>query len=84
MLKIRFFASLSEQLGTRSESLELDIGISTVRHLVDTFVTRGEPWSTAFLEEDKVLVALNQEISDLDSQIADGDEVAFFPPVTGG
>ena len=84
MLNIRYFASLSEQLGTRSESLEIDLDNATVRHLLDLFVARGEPWRAAFLEEDKILVALNQEISNLDSQISDGDEIAFFPPVTGG
>ena len=82
MATILYFARLGEQLGTSSEELSLD-DIGTVRQLVDQLQSRGEPWSSEF-ESGRVLVAVNQEMSGFDSAISDGDEIAFFPPVTGG
>ena len=82
MAKILYFARLGEQLQTSSEELSLD-DMSTVRQLVDYLQSRGEPWSIEF-ESGRVLVAVNQEMSDFDSVIKESDEIAFFPPVTGG
>ncbi len=82
MAKILYFARLGEQLQTSSEELSLD-DMSTIGKLVDHLQDRGEPWSSEF-ESGRVLVAVNQEMSDFDSTISDGDEIAFFPPVTGG
>ena len=82
MATILYFARLGEQLGTASEELSLD-EIRTVRELIDHLQKRGEPWSSEF-ENGRVLVAVNQEMSGFDSAINDSDEIAFFPPVTGG
>ncbi len=82
MAKILYFARLGEQLNASSEELILD-DINTVRHLVEHLQDRGEPWSSEF-ESGRVLVAVNQEMSDFDSVIKESDEIAFFPPVTGG
>lgn len=82
MAKILYFARLGEQLKTSSEELSLD-DMNTVRQLVDHLQDRGEPWSSEF-ESGRVLVAVNQEMSDFDSAVSDNDEIAFFPPVTGG
>lgn len=82
MAKILYFARLGEQLQTASEELSLD-DMNTVRQLVGYLQSRGEPWSGEF-ENGRVLVAVNQEMSDFNSAINDGDEIAFFPPVTGG
>ncbi|HBH36531.1 MAG TPA: molybdopterin converting factor subunit 1 [Gammaproteobacteria bacterium] len=82
MAKILYFARLGEQLKTSSEELSLD-DMNTVRQLVDHLQDRGEPWSSEF-ESGRVLVAVNQEMSDFDSAVSDSDEIAFFPPVTGG
>ncbi|MEN8213561.1 MAG: MoaD/ThiS family protein, partial [Pseudomonadota bacterium] len=57
--------------------------ISSVRQLIDHLQGRGEPWSSEFASG-RVLVAVNQEMSNFDSTIKNGDEIAFFPPVTGG
>ena len=82
MAKILYFARLGEQLKTASEELSLG-DMSTVRELVDHLQKRGEPWSSE-LENGRVLVAVNQEMSGFDNAINDSDEIAFFPPVTGG
>ena len=82
MAKILYFARLGEQLQTSSEELLLD-DMSTIGELVGQLQSRGEPWSSEF-ESGRVLVAINQEMSGFDSAISDTDEIAFFPPVTGG
>ncbi len=82
MATVLYFARLGEQLKTSSEELSLE-DINTVRQLVDHLQDRGEPWSSEF-ESGRVLVAINQEMSGFDSAIGDSDEIAFFPPVTGG
>lgn len=82
MAKILYFARLGEQLQTSSEELSLE-DMSTIGKLVGHLQDRGEPWSSEF-ESGRVLVAINQEMSGFDSTISDSDEIAFFPPVTGG
>jgi len=84
MLKLVYFASLRERLGLDSESLEQPEGVTTVAALIDYLVAeRGEIWQQV-LQDAQVLAAVNQEMCDFDQEIASGDEVAFFPPVTGG
>jgi molybdopterin synthase sulfur carrier subunit len=83
-MKLVYFASIREQLGCDEEQLALPQGVTTVSDLVDWLASaRGEPWARV-LRDSRLLCAVNQEMAALDSVIADGDEVAFFPPVTGG
>ena len=82
-VKVLFFAGLREALGTGSESLALPDGVATVGCLRDLLAARGEPW-TALATTKNLRVALNQQIVGLDAPLKGGDEVAFFPPVTGG
>ncbi len=75
-IQVRFFASLRERLG-----------IAECELAVPGRVTAGELWAVAVPGEplpDNLLVARNMEYVQLDCELADGDEVAFFPPVTGG
>ena len=82
-MQILFFASIREQLDSDGENWE-ELGThKNVRDVLTTLQARGEPWASV-LQEDSLLVALNQEITNVDSQISLDDEVAFFPPVTGG
>lgn len=84
MAEILYFASLAEDLGRKSESFELPSGCNTVADLVALLRARGAPFADAFDGSVRILVAVNQEMSDPADEIANGDEIAFFPPVTGG
>jgi len=84
MAKILYFASLAETLGLKSEQLELPADCESVAELVALLRARGEPFDSTFDGTTRVLVAVNQEMGDSDMQIRGGDEIAFFPPVTGG
>ncbi|MCB1802208.1 MAG: molybdopterin converting factor subunit 1 [Gammaproteobacteria bacterium] len=82
MIRILYFASLRERLGRAEETLDaVPADVATLR---TELVARGEPWATAFAPQQRVLVAINQAMVDADSPLSDGDEVGFFPPVTGG
>lgn len=83
MIQVRFFASIREQLGCDQLSLPAE-GLSTVAQVLDALVAQhGESWQ-AVLQGQRVLVAVNQSMASVDAAVQAGDEVAFFPPVTGG
>lgn len=82
-LKILYFASLREILGSSSEEIALPDGVADVASLRAHLAARGEVWSV--LTQSKSLrAAVNQRLVGAEAGVADGDEVAFFPPVTGG
>lgn len=83
-VKVYYFASLREALGVDSEIIDLaDTAIKTVAALQDYLVnSRGDAWS--ILSARSTRVAVNQQLADSSSVLGDGDEIAFFPPVTGG
>ena len=82
MIKVLFFASLREQL--QRDGLEIEaVGLTSVTQLRSKLAEQGATWQSA-LSNEQLQVALNQKLSTMDAAIQDGDEVAFFPPVTGG
>lgn len=81
-IKILYFASLRERLKQSEEMVPFNMGTS-VAELLQTLKARGPEWENA-LSGTRVKVAVNQEVANLQTPIGDGDEVAFFPPVTGG
>ena len=84
MAKILYFASLAESLGRRSEQLELPADCRNVTELVALLRARGDPFDATFGGNTRILVAINQQMSEADASIENHDEIAFFPPVTGG
>ncbi|MFA1559747.1 molybdopterin synthase sulfur carrier subunit [Aliivibrio fischeri] len=81
MITVLFFAQTKELVGT--DKLELSGEYATAEAIRQELSQKSDKWDLA-LEKGKLLVAINQTISSLDSAVSDGDEVAFFPPVTGG
>lgn len=81
MNKIIFFAQIRELVGI--ESIMIDANQLSVRRLLEQLSQRGDKWSLA-LKESIVLCAINQTLVDDKYIIQTGDEIAFFPPVTGG
>jgi molybdopterin synthase sulfur carrier subunit len=84
MITVLFFASIREQLATSSISLHFDSSINTVTLLKSRlFSDNSELWPEV-LNAANVVVAVNQQVVTQAQALRDGDEVAFFPPVTGG
>lgn len=82
-LKILYFASLREALGTSGEDIAVPSGVATVADLRAHLAGRGDAW-LALTQSKSLRAAVNQKMVDAQAAVADGDEVAFFPPVTGG
>lgn len=80
---VLYFAKLAEEVGTRGESIPYTAKISTVEKLIGYLKLRDERWLKAF-DGKTVLSAVNQDMSLPTQRIEAGDEVALFPPVTGG
>jgi len=75
MVRVKFFASLREQLG----SGELEVPAVPGMRVMDVWhAAAGQPLP------EQILMARNQEYVQGEAQVSDGDEIAFFPPVTGG
>jgi molybdopterin synthase sulfur carrier subunit len=83
MIQLRYFASLRERLGIGDEIVAFPDDVATVAGLQRWLQDRGEPWSEALADE-RLLVAVNHEVAVRTTGIRDGDEIAWFPPVTGG
>jgi sulfur-carrier protein len=81
-VQVRYFASLREALGP-AEAVELPAG-ATLATLRDQLLQRGGRHAEVLARGRAVRCALNQAMSDESAVLAEGAEVAFFPPVTGG
>lgn len=82
-MKVLFFGSLREQLGTGELNTTLPSGVETIGQLLQNLQSQGDEWKLA-LGTGNVLFAVNQDMVDKSTTISDSDEVALFPPVTGG
>lgn len=83
-LELRFFASLREALGVSQESVTIPATVKTIADLRIYLIQRGAPWSDVLADGKVLRCALNQHMVDTNTNLQDGSEVAFFPPVTGG
>jgi molybdopterin synthase sulfur carrier subunit len=84
VVTLLYFASLRESLGCSREQLALPSGNATVSMVVEALRNRDGRWTEAFAPGKTWRVAVNQQMADLATPVKAGDEVAFFPPVTGG
>jgi len=84
MVTLLYFASLRERLDCAREDVALPPGTPTVGSVVEALRARDGRWSEAFAPGRSWRVAVNQDMADLATPLKPGDEVAFFPPVTGG
>ena len=83
-MKILYFAWLRQKVGAGEESVSPPPSVATVSQLVEWLKAKSPAHAAAFANVKAVRVAVNQEFADWSARIAPGDEVAFFPPVTGG
>ncbi|GAB7546760.1 molybdopterin converting factor subunit 1 [Cupriavidus sp. CuC1] len=83
-IELRFFASVREQLGLGQERVAVPAEVATVADLRHWLGARGGAWAEVLAEGRALRMAVDHEVASPDSVLADGCEVAFFPPVTGG
>ena len=83
-LKLLYFAWLRERIGLGEEEASPPAEVATVAGLVEWLRGRGPGYAAAFGTTAAVRCAVNQDFATPDAAVRPGDEVAFFPPVTGG
>jgi molybdopterin synthase sulfur carrier subunit len=81
---ILYFAWLRDRIGRAEETLELPAGVVTIANLITHLRGRGGGYESVFSLGRVVRAAVNQDFAAADTVVAPGDEIAFFPPVTGG
>ena len=79
-----YFAWVRQKIGKGEERLALPEGVATIRALAEHLAARGDGYADAFADLAKLRAAVNREHAAFDAPVAEDDEVAFFPPVTGG
>ena len=84
MVTLLYFARLRETLGLSSEQVELPATVQTIGQITDWLRQRGGAWESELAPGRSVRAAVNQVMASADSAVNAGDEIAFFPPVTGG
>ena len=84
MIRILYFAWLRERTGCGEEQVNLPAGVEDIAGLIAWLRSRSEAFATAFAHSKLVRCAVNQVFADPETPIGAGDEIAFFPPVTGG
>ena len=83
-MTLLYFAWVRQKIGKGEEQLALPAGIGDVTSLIAHLKTRGQGYADAFADAGRLRVAVNQRHGGFDVRVGEGDEVAFFPPVTGG
>ena len=84
MIKVLYFARLKESLNYSTEEMDLPADVNTIAQLKAHLAQRGEAWANLFNGKQSIRAAINHALVENDAAIKNGDEVAFFPPVTGG
>ena len=83
-MRILYFAWLRQKTGIDSEELEMPSHITDVADLIEWLKERNENFAEALSDFESIRVAVNQEFAEPDAPVTQGDEVAIFPPMTGG
>ena len=83
-IRILYFASLREALGSSGETLVPPAGVATAGQLRDWLRERGGVWAEQLADGRSLRVAVDQQMAEASTPLRPGAEVAFFPPVTGG
>ena len=83
-MELKYFAWIAEIIDKREESLEIPSGIETIGQLIDYLSSIDEAYKKAFEKRRSIKFAVNQVLVDENELISKADEIAFFPPMTGG
>ena len=83
-MQLLYFGWVRTKIGSGRETLDPPVEITDVRSLVEWLKQRGDGYQEALQDLETIRVAVNQEMADLDALVSPSDEIALFPPMTGG
>ena len=83
-MKLLYFAWVRQRIGRSEEDITVPPSVTSVASLIDFLRSKGPGYEAAFRDQKLIRAAVNQQHSGFDASVKPDDEVAFFPPVTGG
>ena len=83
-MKILYFSWIKDKLGKSQEMVQIDNNIKNVENLIEFLKNKNEDYMKVFNDTTSIKVSINMEIASMNDNINDEDEIAFFPPMTGG
>ena len=83
-MKILYFSWIKDKLGKSQEMVQIDNNIKNVENLIDFLKNKNEDYMKVFNDTSSIKISINMEIASMSDNINNEDEVAFFPPMTGG
>jgi len=83
-ITLLYFSWVRERIGKGEEPLEVPPGVTTISEVLTHLESVNERYRTAFADRNRIRAALNEDTASLDATLSDGDELALFPPMTGG
>jgi len=83
-MQIKYFSWIKEHIGKSEEEINLPHNVSTIEELIFYLENLNDKYKRAFEKKDLIKIAINKSYSSIDDKINNTDEIAFFPPVTGG
>ena len=81
---VKYFSWIKEHIGKAEEEIDLPTEITTIKELISYLENLNDDYRLAFEKKNLIKIAINKSYSSLDDKIDNNDEIAFFPPVTGG
>ena len=81
---VKYFSWIKEHIGKSEEVIDLPADITTIKELILYLENLNDDYRLAFEKKNLIKIAINKSYSSLDDKIDNNDEIAFFPPVTGG
>ena len=81
---IKYFSWIKEHIGKSEELIELPDDITTIAELINYLNNLNDHYKRAFIKRDLIKIAVNKMYCSVETKISNNDEIAFFPPVTGG
>ena len=81
---IKYFSWIKEHIGKSEEQIDLPSDITNVNQLINYLNEIDQKYNIIFKKKELIKIAVNKTYSSFDTNISNSDEIAFFPPVTGG
>ena len=83
-MKILYFSWIKDKVGTNFEEIEITNEINTISQLIIFLTKKSDSYKEAFSDLDSIKYSINMQTANIDAKVKNDDEIAFFPPMTGG